>query len=324
MKAVLSSHYGPPETLEIVQVPKPEPQAGEILIHVHATTVSRTDDGMLRPHPYFARLYTGLLRPNVKILGMDFAGTIEAVGEGVARFATGDRVFGLSPDNFGAHAEYMCIAEHGAIATMPMGVAFDQAVLCEGAWYADMYLKAFNLKPGQKILIYGGSGAIGTAAVQLAKSYGAEVTVIVGPKHLELAISLGADQVIDYTSQDFTEIGETFDFILDAVGKTTFFRCRKLLNPGGTFAATDLGPWSQNIILALWSGITGNNRVIFPTPKCSRDVIDFIKARMETGELRAVVDRCYGLDEIIEAYQYVETAQKTGIVVIDILGELAV
>ncbi len=174
MKAVINARYGSPAVLEIRQVPKPEPKAGEVLIRVHATTVSRTDCGMLRPHPFFVRFFAGLRRPKRTILGMDFAGEVEAVGAGVTSFKPGDRVFGVSPDLYGAHAEYLCVPEKGAIAAMPAGMRFGEAVVCEGAWYADMYLQAFRLKPGQRILVYGASGAIGTAAVQLAKSPGAE------------------------------------------------------------------------------------------------------------------------------------------------------
>jgi len=164
MKAVVNARWGSPDVLEIRQVPKPEPKAGEVLIRVHATTVSRTDCGMLRPHPVWVRLFAGLLRPKRTILGMDFAGEVEAVGIGVTLFKPGDRVFGLSPDVYGAHAEYLCVPETGAIAVMPAGVRFGEAVVCEGAWYADTYLKGFRIKPGHRILIYGASGAIGTAA----------------------------------------------------------------------------------------------------------------------------------------------------------------
>jgi NADPH:quinone reductase-like Zn-dependent oxidoreductase len=202
---------------------------------------------------------------------------------------------------------------------MPLGVEFNEAVVCEGAWYADTYLKKFGIRAGHKILIYGASGAIGTAAVQLAKSYGANVTAVVATRHLELVKSLGADHVVDYTAEDFTNIGETFDFVLDAVGKTTFFRCRRLLRPDGVFSAADLGPWWQNIMLAAWSSITGSNRVVLPTPKSSKTFVEYLKCRMEAGEFRAVIDREYPFEAIADAYRYVETEQKTGIVVINVV-----
>ena len=233
MKAIVNTRYGSPDVLRLKEVPRPEPGEGEVLVRVHATTVSRTDCGQLRGHPFFIRLLTGLVRPKRTILGTDFAGEVAAVGAGVTSLVPGDRVFGLTPGGYGGHAEYLCMPEKGTIATMPPGVPFDEAVAGEGAWYADTYLKAFGLGPGHKILIYGASGAIGTAAVQLAKSYGAEVTGVVATGHVGLARSLGADRVIDYTTQDFSRVDDRFDFVLDAVGKTTFFRCRKVLKPEG-------------------------------------------------------------------------------------------
>ena len=320
MRAAVNTRYGSPDVLEIRQVPKPEPKAGEVLIKVHATTVSRTDCGMRRPHPFFVRFVAGLFRPKLTILGMDFAGEVEAVGAGVTSFKPGVRVFGLSPDVYGAHAEYLCMPEQAAMAAMPAGVAFRDAVVCEGAWYADSYLQAFRLKPDHSILIYGASGAIGTAAVQLAKSYGAKVTAVVATPHLDLVRSLGAERAVDYTAQDFTQIGETFDCVFDAVGKTTYFRCRRLLKPEGVFAATDLGPWGQNPLLAIWSSVTRSRRVVFPLPQSgkARTFVEFLKRRMESGEFRAVIDREYPLDAIADAYRHVETEQKTGIVVINV------
>jgi NADPH:quinone reductase-like Zn-dependent oxidoreductase len=320
MKVAINKSYGSPDVVAIRKVPKPEPKAGEVLVKVYATTVSRTDCGMRKPHPQFVRLVAGLLRPKRTILGLDFAGEIETVGAGVTSFRTGDRVFGLSPDAFGAHAEYLCVPETAAMATMPTGRPFGEAAVCEGAWVADTYLQAFHLKPGHTILIYGAGGAIGTAAVQLAKTYGAKVTAVVATRHLDLVKSLGADRAIDYTAEDFTQIGETFDFVFDAVGKTTYFHCRQLLKPNGVFAATDLGPWWQNPILTIWSSITGSHRVIFPLPQSSKAkaLVELLKTRMEIGDFRAVIDRTYPLEAIADAYRYVETQQKTGIVVINV------
>jgi len=319
MKAVVNTRYGSPDVLEIREVPKPEPKAGEVLVKVHATTVTRTDRGMLRADPFIVRFFFGLCRPKRTILGVDFAGEVEAVGAGVTSFKPGQRVFGMSHWLYGAHAEYLCVPENAAIAAMPARARFDEAVVCEGAGYADMLLKEFNLKPGDKILIYGASGAIGTAAVQLAKSYGAEVTAVVATRHLDLVKSLGADHAVDYTTEDFTQIGETFDCILDAVGKTSYFGCRKLLKSGGIFAGSDFGPWCQIPLLAIWSWITGSKRVVFPTSVSGRALVDFVKSRMEAGEFRAVVDRKYPLEAITDAYRYVDTKQKTGIVVINVV-----
>lgn len=318
MKAAVSTRYGSPDVLVVREVAKPQPKPDEILIRVHATTVNRTDVGMLRPHPFFARLFIGLLRPKRTVLGLDFAGVIETVGENVTMFGPGERVFGMSPDLFGAHAQYLCLPQTAPIATLPGGIAFEEAVVCEGAWYADTYLKAFALSHGQSILIYGASGAIGLAALQLAKSYGAVVTAVAATRHQDLIRSLGADRVIDYTAEDFTQIGETFDFVLDAVGKTSYFRCRRLLKPGGVFAATDLGPWAQNVWLAIWSSISGRKWVIFPLPKSGKAVVEFVRSRLEAGDLRAVIDRTYQLEEIADAYRFVEMEQKTGIVAISV------
>lgn len=321
MKAVVNERYGSPDILEIREIPTPEPQAGEILVRVHATTVSRTDSCALRAHPFFVRPLTGLLRPKRTVLGLDFAGTVEAVGKGVVKFEQGDRVFGLTPGGYGAHAEYVCLSADSAVSVMPPAKRFHEVVVCEGAWYANTYLKKFNLRPGHKILIYGASGAIGTSAIQLSKIYGANVIAVVSTPHLDLARRLGADRVVDYTAEDFTKIGDSFDFVLDAVGKTSFFRCRPLLKREGVFAATDLGPWWQNVILAIWSSLTGTGRVVFPTPRRDPSFLEFLKARIQAGEFRAVIDRKYPLRNIADAYRYVETEQKVGIVVIEVVPE---
>lgn len=318
MKAGINTRYGGPEVVEVRSAPKPEPKETELLVRVHATTVNRTDCGMRTPYPFFARAFIGLRKPKLNVLGLDFAGEVESVGAKVTSFRPGDRVFGLSPKSYGAHAEYLCAPERGPIATLPAGVASDEAAPIEGAWYADMILRAFGLGSGDKILIYGASGAIGTAAVQLAKSYGATVTAVCAGPHVELAESIGADRVINYESQDFSAIGETFDFVLDAVGKSSFFRCRRLLEPSGVFSSTDLGPWAQVPLLAIWSSIIGSGRVVFPLPKASKAFIEFLKARIGAGEYRAVIDRRYALDDIVEAYRYVETGKKVGNVVIDV------
>jgi NADPH:quinone reductase-like Zn-dependent oxidoreductase len=322
MKAAVITRYGSPDVVMICEVPKPTPAAGEVSIRVHATSVNRTDCGELRAHPFFIRFFTGLSRPRRTIFGYDFAGEVEAVGSGVTSVKPGDRVFGICPSRSnGAHAEYVCVPEN-TVATMPAGTRFDEAVVCEGAFYANAVLEKIKLQPGHKILIYGASGAIGTAMVQLAKANGATVTAVVSTRHLELVKSLGADRVVDYTAEDFTRIGQTFDCVVDAVGKTSYFRCRKLLKPNGVFTATDLGPWGQNVLLTLWSSITRNNRVVFPTPSRIGGFVGFIKGRMEAGQFRAVIDRKYPLVAIADAYRYVETGQKVGIVVITVVADL--
>ncbi|MFC1572900.1 NAD(P)-dependent alcohol dehydrogenase [Candidatus Eisenbacteria bacterium] len=318
MKAGINTRYGGPDVVEVRSAPKPEPKENELLVKVHATTVNRTDCGMRTPYPFFIRAFIGLRSPKLNILGLDFAGEVESVGSKVSTFKPGDRVFGLSPDTCGAHAEYLCAPEDGPIASMPAGASFEEGAPIEGAWYASLILKAFGLKPGHKILIYGATGAIGTAAVQLAKSYGSTVTAVCAGRHVGLVESIGADRVIDYEAQDFTAIGETFDYVLDAVGKSSYFSCRRLLKPSGVFSATDLGPWGQVALLSIWSSIVRSGRVIFPLPRASKEFIEFLRARIEAGLYRAVIDRRYALDEIVEAYRYVETGQKVGNVVIKV------
>lgn len=320
MRAVVNTRYGSPDVLRIEEVRRPEPSAGEVLVRIHATTVTRTDVGLLRADPFITRFFVGLTRPRLTTLGLDFAGEVEEIGAGVTRFRPGDRVFGMSSNHYGAHAEYLRMPERASITTMPAGLPFNEAVVCEGAWYAHSVLQAFGLEPGHRVLIYGASGAIGTAAVQLARFYGAEVTAVVGAQHLDLVRSLGAEHAIDYTAQDFTRIGRTFDFVFDAVGKTTYFRCRRLLGPGGTFAASDVGPWWQNPLLAMGSSINRSRSVIFPLPKNPAGLVDFVKARVEAGQFRAVIDREYPLEAIADAYRYVETGRKVGIVVINVHG----
>ena len=320
MKAAVITRYGSPDVVKIREASKPAPAAGEVLIRVHATTVNRTDCGELRAG-LIGRLLYGLRRPRRTIFGMDFAGVVEALGAEVMSFKPGDRVFGMCPSRSnGAQAEYVCVPEKGPIALMPANTRFDEAVVCEGAFYANSGLTKFHVGPGHKILIYGASGAIGSAAVQLAKSYGAEVTAVVATRHLELVKSLGANRAIDYTAEDFTRIGECFDFVLDAVGKVSFFRCRRLLKPKGTFMATDVGPWGQNLPLMIWSLIAKNNRVLVPLPPrdSGHAFVEFLKVRMEAGQFHTVIDRKYPLDAIADAYRYVETGQKVGIVVIDV------
>ncbi len=316
MRAVVFDRYGPPETLAHSDAPIPQPSNREIRVQVHATTVNRTDTATLRAHPFFARAMTGLFRPNVRTLGMDFAGTIDSLGDGVTEFQLGDRIFGLSPDHFGAHAEYFCLPANAAIARIPKGINFDEAVVCEGAWYANSTTSL--LQEGQSCLIYGASGAIGTAAVQLAKARGVNVTAVVSTRHLELASKLGADRVLNYEEQDFTAIGETFDLVLDAVGKTSWFACRSLLKNHGIYCATDLGPYWSNIILSTWYEATGSRRVRIPFPENAADLVQDLAVLMAEGQFRGVFDRSYELKDIVEAFRYVETGQKTGIVRINI------
>lgn len=266
MKAAVVTRYGSPDVIEVRDVAKPLPGEGEVLVRVHAATVNRTDCGELAPHPpVLGHIMFGLSRPRREIMGLDFAGVVESAGSGVTTLAPGDRVFGMSPfRKNGAQAEYVCVPERGAIAKMPDNISFADAAICEGAYYADAGLKQFKIGPGSMVMIYGASGAIGSAAVQLAKAYGAEVTAVVAGAQLDMARSIGADHVIDYTRDDFTAGGARFDYLLDAVAKESFFRCRNVLRADGVFASTDMGPWGQNMVLIVWAAIARKNRVSVP------------------------------------------------------------
>ena len=318
MKAIVYTKYGPPEVLQLKEVPKPTPKDNEVLIKIYATTVNRTDCGFRKPeYPLIVRPINGLFRPKRTILGSELAGEIEAIGKNVKAFKQGDQVFGLSISNFGTHAEYICIPEEASITIKPANMSYDEAAaVCDGAYLAMSIIRKIDFKNVKKILINGASGSIGSAGVQLAKYYGARITAVCNTKNIELVKSLGADEVMDYTKEDFTENGQIYDVVFDAVGKSSFFRCKKLLKPGGIYFSTDLGFLSQNIFLALLTPIIGGKKVMFPIPKGSKEEIVFLKELIEAGKYKAVIDRRYPLEQIIEATRYVETGQKTGNVVI--------
>lgn len=322
MKAIIYNKYGPPEVLQLKEVEKPAPKENEVLIKNYAATVNRTDCGFRKPeYPVIIRLTNGLFHPKRKILGSEFAGVVEETGRDVKLFRKSDEVFGLTTNNFGTHAEYVCVREDGTIEMKPSNMNYEEAAaVCDGLMLAYNYIKDIKEPKGKSILIYGASGSIGTAAVQLAKYYGMEVTAVCNTKNLELVKSLGAHEVIDYTKEDFTKIGKTFDVVLDAVGKTSYFRCKDLIKPAGIYFSTDLGFFAQNIFLSLWTTIfkalPSGRKVLFPIPKVTKKEINFFKEIIEEGKYKAVIDRKYKLEEIVEAYKYVETEQKAGNVVI--------
>jgi len=319
MKAVVYTKYGPPDVLQLKDVPKPTPKDDEVLIKVHATTVNRTDCGFLRGKPSFVRFVSGLFAPKRMILGNEFAGEIETVGKDVKSFANGDRVFGYTGVRFGAHAEFLTMPEQGMLAAIPGNMTYEEAApITEGGHYALNDIRKANVRSGQKVLINGATGGIGSAAVQLVKYYGAEVTGVCGTKGVELVRSLGADRVIDYTKEDFTKTGGGYDFVFDAVGKSSFGACKKLLKPGGIYCSTELGFFYQNVLLPLWTSKLSVRKVIFPIPKETREDAVFFKELIESGAFRPVIDRRYPLEQIAEAYSYVEKGQKTGNVVITI------
>lgn len=320
MKAAVHTRYGPPDVVRIEEVGKPAVSDNDVLVKIHATTVNRTDCGFRAAKPFLARFLTGLVRPKITILGNEFAGLVEAVGERVTSFKASDRVFGYNEGPFGAHAEYMSIPEDGSLATMPDGMTFEEAApSTEGSHYALTFLRAAKIRSGQDVLVYGATGAIGSAAVQLLKSLGTTVTAVCDTKNVELVKRLGADRVIDYTTEDFTADRQQYDVVLDAVGKSTFGRCRRLLKPGGAYLSSDVGPLWQNPFLAVVTPLLPGRKVMFPIPKHDQEMVQYFKRLIESGEFRPVIDRTYPLDKIVEAYLYVETGQKVGSVVISVV-----
>ena len=319
MKAAVHTRYGPPDVVRILEVAKPAAKDNQLLVKVHATTVNRTDSGLRSAKPFINRFFTGLRRPRVTVLGNEFAGAVEAVGRGVTSFEVGDRVFGYNGTRFGAHAEYLAMPEDGSVATMPAKVTYEEAAAStEGSHYALSLIRKAKLRSGQDVLVYGATGAIGSAAVQLLKHLGAEVTAVCDTKHLELVRGLGADRVIDYTADDFTKDTQTYDVVLDAVGKSSFGRCKRLLKPRGIYLSSDLGPLAQNPILALITPLLRGKKVMFPIPKDDQEMVRYFKELLESGAFKPVIDRRYRLDQIVEAYRYVETGQKLGNVVISV------
>ncbi|MDP9282006.1 MAG: NAD(P)-dependent alcohol dehydrogenase, partial [Chloroflexota bacterium] len=316
----------PPDVLRLDNVARPVPKVDEVLIKIRAAAVTRADcatrEANRRSGPavmLISRLISGVRRPKQRILGTELAGEVEAVGPAVSEFAVGDHVFGTSGFRFGAHAEFICMRDSARIAHKPVDMTFaEAATICDGGLNALWCLRLAALGAGQRILVYGASGAIGTAAVQLARYFGADVSAVCSTKHLELARSLGADRVVDYTREDFTKNGQTYDVIFDAVGKHSFKRCRGSLSRGGSYLATD---GLRNLVLALWTSRSGDKKVLFSIPpRYTKQDVVFLKQLIEAGKYRAVVDRSYPMEEVIAATRYVETEHKTGNVVLTIDG----
>ena len=319
MRAVVFDKYGPPEVLQVAEVERPVPGDDEVLVRVHATTVNRTDAGLRSAEYFVSRFFTGLLRPKRHILGMELAGVVEAVGSKVTEFQIGDEVFGVH--GFGAHAEYISVRESSPLAHKPAGMSFeDAAAVCDGAALALACLRKTDVARGKRIVVYGASGSVGTAGVQLAKHFGAEVTAVCNTKNLELVRSLGADEAIDYTQEDFTKNGRTYHAVFDAVGKHSFLRCRRSLEPGGVFVSTDPGFMWHAPLLALITRWIGDKKVGMGITRHSKKDVLFLKKLIEAGEYRAVIDRTYPLEDVVEATKYVETGQKTGNVVLTLDG----
>jgi NADPH:quinone reductase-like Zn-dependent oxidoreductase len=322
MRAVRYERYGPPTVLQVVEMAPPAPEPDEVLVRVHATTVNRTDCGFRQGKPFVVRLFSGLRRPRRQVLGTELAGVVEAVGSSVTGFAVGDEVFGVNADRFGAHAEMVCVREDAPLALKPASMSFAEAAsVCDGAILALTCLRWTRVGDGQRVLVYGASGSIGTAAVQLAKVLGAEVTAVCSTPNVELVRSLGADEVIDYTREDFVRPRDAYDVVLDAVGKIGFGHCRPAIKPGGRFASTDFGPRGEVPLLAAATAVTGRfggRRVSLPLPRYRQRQVRELKALVDAGRYRAVIDRRYPLEDVVAATEYVETGQKAGNVVLTV------
>ena len=324
MKAIVYTEYGPPDVLQLKEVEKPTPKDNELLVKVVATTVTPGDVKVRSfkniPTMFLPvyRMHLGLRAPKRTILGMELAGEIESVGKDVQLFKKGDRVFADSPqESFGAYAEYICLPEEGLVAAKPANMSYEEAA---GVPYMGLsalfYLKKGNIQSGHKVLINGASGSVGTFAVQLAKYFGAEVTGVCSSKNLEMVRSLGADKVIDYTQEDFTRSGETYDIILDAVGKSSFSRCKGSLKPEGVYLSTLP---TLRLFLQMLSTSKGNGKkAIYADPDSSKGDLIFLKELIEAGEMMAVIDRCYPFEQMAEAHRYVDKGHKKGNVVVTV------
>lgn len=319
MLAAVHEQYGPPEVVRLMEVPKPVPSKKQLLIRVAATTVNRTDCGFRSAAYFISRFFSGLFKTKFKVLGCEFAGIVEEVGTEVSKFQIGDKVVGYDDYRFGGHAAYIVKAED-VVTLAPSNLSLEQAAaLTEGAHYALCNLRAAKVKQGDKVLVNGGTGAIGSAAVQLAKYFGAEVTAVCHEQHQDLLLSLGADSAIAYNLHDFTAVEECYDLVFDAVGKSSFDQCKSILKDNGYYISTELGKRAENVLLALASKFKKGKKVLFPIPSINQQDLVFLTRLAEAGKFKPLIGRIYPLEEIVQAYHYVESGQKIGNVVIRIL-----
>ncbi|HLO45457.1 MAG TPA: NAD(P)-dependent alcohol dehydrogenase [Leadbetterella sp.] len=316
MKASVYYKYGNSEVLEIKEIEKPRPKADEILVKVKASTVNRTDCAMLKAKPYIMRLFTGFFAPRNPILGTDFAGIVEEVGEEIKDFKIGDRVFGFSDLGVSSHAEYLCISKKKALAKIPENVGFENAAASlEGAHYAINFINKVKIHPNQKVMVYGASGAIGSAMVQILKSLGAEITAVGNSESIKKLEEMSLEKVLDFEKEDFRKLEENFDYVFDAVGKSSFFQTKHLLKSEGTYISSELGYMAQNIFLPLLTIFSGK-KVKFPIPFDINASIQLISKLMKNNDFEPFIDKTYTLDQIKEAFDYADSGKKTGNLVI--------
>jgi len=325
MKAIACTGYGPPEVLQLKEVERPIPKDNEVLIRIHATTVTAADCEIRRfDFPGWVwlplRMWFGFTRPRRPVLGQELAGDIESVGKDVRSFTRGDRVFASTGVGLGAHAEYICLREQpegGALATMPANMSYEEAAAVPyGGREALQFLRIGNVQTGQKLLINGAGGSFGTFAVQLAKVFGVDVTAVDTTAKLDMLRSLGADHVVDYTQQDFTESGDTYDVIFDVVGKSPFARSVRALRPNGRYLLAN--PRLSQLVRGLWTSWTSNKKVIFGAASGTNEDLALLGELIEAGKVRSVIDRRYPLEQMAEAHRYAETGRKMGNLVITV------
>jgi NADPH:quinone reductase-like Zn-dependent oxidoreductase len=321
MKAVQRFTYGREEVLSINDIEKPTPKEGELLIRVHATTVNRTDCGVITGEPLIFRLFVGFPKPKHATLGTDFVGEVVALGDNCSKFKVGDRVMGFCDEGTPSQAEFLAFSEQKGVALIPEGVEYQTAVASlEAAHYAYNFITKVNLKKGDKVMVNGGTGGIGSAAIQFLKHFGCHVTATCRCEHFERLKELGADDVIDYELDDFTEQEKKFPFVFDAVGKSTFGKCKNILTERGVYISSELGPYAQNPFLAIFSLAFGKQKVKFPVPVNIPRSLAFISERLQDGSFTPLIDKTYKIEDIKEAYRYVLSGQKVGNVVVEIDG----
>jgi NADPH:quinone reductase-like Zn-dependent oxidoreductase len=318
MRAITRYQYGQADVLQIKEIEIPKPKKSEILIRVHCTTVNRTDCSILMGKPFLVRLFTGLLTPSSEVPGTDFAGEVMQIGDQVKKFKVGDRVWGLNDQGLASQAEFMKIDENGPVALIPGNTSYDHAVAsAEGAHYAYNFINKISLQKGDKVLVNGATGAIGSAALQLLKSLDLYVTAVGNAQNRPLLKSLGADKIFDFEKEDFTEVDdERYNFIFDTVGKSSFAKCKKLLLPNGIYLSSELGPHGENLYLPLVTRLKRGKKVIFPIPQNCKRSLNYVGQLLEVGKFKAIIDRYYQPEEIKKAYHYVQSGRKTGNVII--------